>query len=156
MRSRVSAACFLQIGDVEVAHAERPDLALVHEVFERAERLGERHAPAPVQQIAVEIIRAQAPERLLAGADRAGVRRVRRQHSGDEEERFARQLGDRVGDEFLRAAVAVHLGRIDVHHAEIDAGAQRANRFVAARTQRHVPRALTDDGNRAAAGAERS
>ena len=64
-------ARLLQIGDVEVRDAERADLALVDQLLERAQRLGQRDAAAPVQQVDVEVVGAEAAQALLAGAQRA-------------------------------------------------------------------------------------
>ena len=69
---------FLEVVDVEVADAERADLAVVDEPLERRERLVERVRAAPVQQVAVEVVGAQPAQRAFAGADDAGERRVRR------------------------------------------------------------------------------
>jgi hypothetical protein len=136
----------LEVGDVEVAHAERADLAVGDELLQRAHRLAQRHAAAPVEQIAIQVARPEPLERRFAGALRVLITGVRRQDLRDDEQLLARQPANRLADQPFRAAVTVHLRRIDVYHAELDAAAQRALCLVGTlAAQRDVPRALTRD-----------
>ena len=71
-----------------------------------------------MQQIAIEIIGLQALQRTLAGGDGAAARGVARQHFRDQEQAVALSR-DRVRYHELR--IAIHLGGVDMGHAEIDA-----------------------------------
>src|SRR5581483_497724 len=51
---------------VEIADAPRADEAAFRQFLEGRDRIGERMMSAPVQQVAVEPVRAQALQRLLA------------------------------------------------------------------------------------------
>ena len=85
----------------------------------------------------------QPLQRALAGGDGAAPRGVARQHLGDEEEFFARQVGDGVRDHEL--SVAIHLGGVDVGHAGFDAPAQRGDGGLAVAAI-EIPGALPDHG----------
>src|SRR6185437_15411180 len=66
----------------------------------------------------------QPLEAALAGGDCAAARRIVRQHLADDED-LVPVAADRVGDDRLGFAVAVHLGGIDEADAARDAVAQR-------------------------------
>src|SRR5690606_36619459 len=132
--------------------AVRANLARGEQLLERTDRLLERHAPAPVEQMDVEPVRAEPLERSLAGRERAAVRRVLRQHLRDEEHLVA-AARDRAADEPLDSSAAVELGRIDVRHAEIDPDAQRLDRLALV-VALHVPRALSEQRHLDAGRAE--
>ncbi len=142
----------LEIAGVEIADAPRRDPAGPLQLIERRDGLGERMRAAPVQQVAVEPVGAQAPQRALAGGDGAGPRGVVRQHLGDEKHLVA-AAGDRLADDLLGGAVAVHLGGVDVVHAEIEAAAQRRDGGAAVGVL-DVPGALADHRDVALRGSE--
>ena len=119
---------------------------------EGGDGLGERMRAAPVQEVAVEPVGAQPRQRALAGGDGAGARGVVGQHLGDEEHLVA-AAGDGLADDALGGAAAVHLGGVDVVHAEIEAAAQRRDGGAAVAVF-DVPGALADHRHVAAGGAE--
>src|SRR3989440_418818 len=109
-------------------------------------RLVARSSAAPggvragqVEEVAVEPVRPQPPQRLLARAHGARTAGVGGEHLGDDEDFVAPPFDD-LGDHLLGA---VQLGGVDVREAEIDPGPQRIHRFRAAQP----PRALSNDGN---------
>lgn len=67
---------FVQILDVEVADAPRADLPVGLEGLEGRDGLGQRRAPAPVEEVAVEPVGPQTRQRALARLDRATARCV--------------------------------------------------------------------------------
>ena len=95
---------------------------------------------------------ARRAQRALAGGDGAGARGVVRQHLGDEEHLVA-AAGDGLADDALGGAVAVHLGGVDVVHAEIEAAAQRRDGRAAVAVF-DVPGALADHRHVAAGRSE--
>src|SRR6476620_10520856 len=109
-------------------------------------------AAGPVEQVAVDALYTEPLQSALAGCDRPAPRGVGRQHLADEE-RLLSPPADRFADQLLHAAVAIHLGGVDVVHAEVETAAKRGDgaRAVVAL---HVPGALADDGDFAAGGAE--
>src|SRR6476659_6325028 len=74
--------------------------------------------------------------------------RMVREDFGDEKHLVA-SPGNRLGDQFLCGAV--HLGRVNMGHARIEAAAQRGDRRCAAAAL-DVPGPLTDDRNFALRG----
>ena len=118
----------------------------------RGEGVLERVRAGPVQEVAVQPVGAQARERALAGRDGTGARGVAGEHLGDEEDLVA-PPGDRLADHGLR--VAVHLGGVDVGHAEIEAAVQRIDRGGPVRIV-EVPSSLADHRNLAWDGTERT
>ena len=72
-------------------------------------------------RVDVQVVGAQAPQRLLARAQRAAIGGVLRQYLGDDEDAFTGDVLDRIGDDLFRAAIAVHLRCVDVRHPELDA-----------------------------------
>src|SRR5580692_1959084 len=67
---------FVQILDVEIADAPGANFALRGERLERGNGFLERHAPAPVEQVAIEPIGAQPGQRFLTSGHRALPGRV--------------------------------------------------------------------------------
>ena len=82
------------------------------------------NAAAPVQEIEIEAIGAEPFETALAGRDRAFSAGVVRIHLADYKQAVA-PAGDRSRHDFLRAAVAVHLGGVDERHPEVEPERQR-------------------------------
>jgi hypothetical protein len=147
-------ARLVQLVVVEVAHAPRSDLAAAPELVERRDRLFERMGSAPVQQVGVEMIRSQALQARLAGLDRAAARRVVREDLADQE-RLVAAAFERLADDPLHLAVAVHLRGVDVPRAGLHRRADRRDGrgpLVAL----HFPRAEPDDGDLRPVGSERS
>ena len=70
----IMRAPLLHVVEIEVAHAEIGDLAVLSEAMERLEGFRERHAAAPMQQIEIDPVDAHALEAALAGFDRAATR----------------------------------------------------------------------------------
>jgi len=139
------------VAEVEVADAPVPDQAGALEVLEPGDGLLQRHRPAPVQEIQVELVGGEAREALRARVVRALASRTAGPHLPDEEH-LAAPPGDRLPDEPLALPVRVELGGVDECHAEIDAGAQRLDldlpRMAALG---EVPRAHAEGGDRLAA-----
>src|SRR5215469_16374376 len=77
-----------------------------------------------MQQVEIEMISAETAEARVASLRDAVSHHVIGPHFGDQEYAVA-LTGDHVADQFLGAAVAVHLRRVDQRHAERKAGAQR-------------------------------
>src|SRR5438270_10505613 len=95
-------------------------------------------------------------QRSVQCRDRSFIRGVFRKHFGRNEERVARDSRDSLAENLLNCAGAVHLGRIDVRHAQLDPTAQRAHCLGApVPAFGDVPRALADDRHRHAGTAER-
>ncbi len=109
----------VHVVDVEVAHAPGVDLAVLLQGLEGLHRLGQRIGAAPMQEIEIEPIRLEPLQAALAGGNRPLARGVVRIDLADEEEIVA-PPGDGLADDGLRHAFAVHLGRIDQPHAELD------------------------------------
>ena len=110
----------------------------------------------PVQQIEIEVIAAQPRDAAPRRFERSRVRRVLGQHFAGDEKALPRDAVDRLAEQLLDGARAVHLGGIEVRHAELDAAPQRAHRFFAAGTAlRHIPRTLSDRRKLDAGRAER-
>jgi hypothetical protein len=106
------------------------DLAVALEPLETLHRLGQRNGAAPVQQVQVDHVGRQPGERALASRHdpvARGIVRVDLRH----DEQFVAAARDRFGDDFLRTAFAVHLGRVDEGEAEIEPLAQNRD-FLAA------------------------
>ena len=129
---------------VEIGDAPAQDLARRAQPLERVDGFAERNAAAPMQEIEIEPIRAEPLEAALAGRDRAFSAGVVRIHLAHYKQAVA-PAGHRSRHDFLRAAVAVHLGRVDERHPELEAerkrrGFGRRARLVLA----HRPRAETE------------
>ncbi len=103
-----------------------------------------------MQEIAIEPVGLQPFQRTLAGGDRAAPRGVARQHLGYEIQ-FVAFAGDRIRDDEL--GVAIHLGSVDMGHAEVDAALERRDRLFAVAAV-EIPGALPDHGDVGAVLAE--
>jgi hypothetical protein len=93
-----------------------------------------------VQEIAIEPVGLQPLQRTLTCGDGAAPRSVARQHFRHQENLVALS-GDRVRNH--QFGIAIHLGGVDVGHAEIDATAQACHRALAIAVV-DVPGALPD------------
>ena len=141
-------ADFIEVVDVEIAHAPGADLAVSREHLECPHRLLERIAAAPMQQIAIQAVRLQARQRLLAREDGAAPRRVARQYLGHEEYLVASPL-DRRAHEGFGGPRAVHFGGVDVSQTQVEPAAQGADGLGGVGFVR-APRSLAHDRDRAA------
>ena len=110
-------------------------------MVERVERIVERHAASPVEQIQVEAVGLQPAQARLAGGNRAAPGGVLGQHLADKED-LAAAIGKRFGDELFSCAISVHFRRVDDRHPEVDGHLQGRN-LVGARLPpvAHIPRA---------------
>ena len=143
---------FLHVVGVEIADAIVEDFSGLLERGERFERLRQRLAAAPVQQIDVEAVGLEPLEAALAGRDGAAPRGVVRIDLADQAY-FVAPARDRLGDDLLGAAFAVHLGGVDQRDAEIEPELQRGDLGVErAALLAHAPGALAEHRHRAAGG----
>src|SRR5947208_12406161 len=111
--------------DREVGHAPGANLPRRAQTFERRHSVGEIGVSTwPVQQVEIEMISAETGQARVAGLRDAVARRVIGRHFGDQEYAIA-PTGNRAADQFLGAAAAVTLRRVDQIHAERQARAQR-------------------------------
>ncbi len=76
-----------------------------------------------MQQVKIDPVGLEPLQAALAGLDHALLRGVVRQHLADDEQPVA-MPGDGAADDLLGGAAAVHLGRVDQIHAEVDAELQ--------------------------------
>src|SRR5579872_3135701 len=81
-----------------------------------------------MEQVKVDAIGAKPLQAALAGGGNASPRCVRRQNLADNENSVALP-GDRLTDQFLGAAVAVHFGGVDQSYAEINAAFEGGDGF---------------------------
>ncbi len=109
--------------DVEVADAPPQDFPGMHERLELLDDLGERRAAAPVQQVQIEAVGAEAAQAAIARGDRAAARGVLRIDLADQVHVVAAS-GDRFADHLLRAALPVHLRRVDQPESEVETESQ--------------------------------
>ena len=77
-----------------------------------------------MQQVKIEIISAETAEARLASPRDAVSRHVIGPDFRDEEHAVA-LAGNDAADQFLRAAAAIHLRRVDQRHSERKTGTQR-------------------------------
>src|SRR3954468_16648560 len=99
-----------------------------------------------MQEIEVQIIGAEPLQTRGAGSERQVSSRVTRQHLTHEKYVLA-TLCDRLADELLGRAVAIHLRCIDEGHAEIETKTNRGDLVVAlARALTHAPGAQAKRG----------
>ena len=110
--------------------ADVADLALVHEVGERRQRLVDVRARVDaVDLVEVDPVGAQSPQRVLDRADDpaarvallVGVLAHRVVELGGEDDVVAAAAGERLADDLLGLAVPVDVGGVD----EVDAGVER-------------------------------
>src|SRR5262245_43972494 len=90
-----------------------------------------------MKEVNIQIIRLQPFQTRIACAKRALMRCIRRQNFAYQKHFFATSV-NRLSNNLLRAGI--HLRRVDVRHAEIDAGSER---FDSAPL--HLPGSLSDD-----------
>jgi hypothetical protein len=140
----------LQVGNVEVADAPVPDLARADQRFKARQRLGQRNGATPVQEIEVDLVGPEALQAAIAGGHRPDRRRMARQDLADQEDLVAAS-GDRLADQLLGRAGAIHLGCVDQEHAELDTEAQRRD-LLRSRPPAfaQIPRALPEHRHRVA------
>src|ERR1700694_3607744 len=93
---------------------------------ESVQRLRERRSAAPMQEIKVEPVRSQPLEAALARLDRPASGGGVGKHLADEKDLLAAP-GNRLADQNLRFAIAIHFGGIDQRHAEIETKLQCAD-----------------------------
>lgn len=128
-------------------NSRRPaaDLASLTQALERFDGFFKGVLATPMQQIQINVVRAQAPE---AGFTRtghallAGVVRVDLAH----QEHLVAPAADGFADDFLGAPLAIHLGGVDEGHALVDPQLQcRDFGATPVRVFAHAPGALADD-----------
>jgi hypothetical protein len=135
------------LGWREVAHADRPNLALLEQAAEHPGRLLDGHQGIrPVDVIHVDAIRPQPLERVLhfppnppgrcvaehltVSPFEAGLRR-------DQDTIAGAALGDGLADELLGPAEPVGRRRVDQRDAEVERRPDGANRLGLVRTAPH-------------------
>src|SRR5580704_12901306 len=131
-----------QVWNVEVAHAPGKNLPVLPQLFEGRYGFLKRISAAPVQEVTIQAIRLEPTQRSFASRNRCtpgGILRKNLRH----QEHFVAPPGNRLTNQPLDAARAVHLRGIDVLHADIEAQAQsgdnRSRIFVVV-----VPGSLAD------------
>ena len=132
-----------EIVGVEIADTPGSDLAGGFEFLEGRDRIDERRLAAPVQQIAIEVVGAETLQRTLARLDGAPLRSIAWQHLGNQEHFVAPALDGIGHDQF---GVVIHLGGVDMGHAEVEAVTQRCGGGGAIAAV-DVPGALPDHGD---------
>ena len=132
---------------VEVADAPGGDLSGRLQRLHAFHRLGQGHGASPVQQIEVQPVGAQPLQARLAGPGDTAAPGVLGIDLADEENLLA-EIPQRLAQEALRGALAVHLGGVDQAHAELDPQAQsRRFHLAPAGLFAHPPGALAEHGN---------
>src|SRR3984957_11398007 len=144
----------VEIVHVEIADAPRQDLALGVQSLERCDGVGKGMRPAPVEKVAIEAVSSKTFQRPLTGGDRPLPRSVMRQDRGGEEN-LVSPAGDGLSGPTLGSARTIHLRRIDMRHAEIEASAQTGDRGLGA-SLLDIPGALADDRDFALRRTERT
>src|ERR1700722_13524293 len=107
---------------VEIAHTPRQDLPVALKRLESGDRVLQWMWSAPMQQVAVEPVGPEAVERSLASGDGTLNRGVLGQHLRYQKDLVA-AAGNRATNQFLGVARTVHLGGVDMRHAEVEAAA---------------------------------
>ena len=82
-------------------------------------RLGQRHFATPMQEIKVKPVGIQATQATLAGGDGVLAGRILRIDLAHQKDLIASAV-DRLGNELLGLALAIHLGCIDEGEAEVE------------------------------------
>ena len=137
----------LHVVDIEVADAVVTDLLFLDEPFERLEGLFYRIRSLPVEEIEVDIVGAEAPQASLGSRHRSLAGRVLRQHLRDNEHSVTASL-DGFGDDFLGAAIGVHLRGVHHVHAEVETQAEGRNLLLPPRSiLPHGPGAEAERGH---------
>src|SRR6516164_4688837 len=112
------------VADTEVGHAPGSNLPRRAEIFERRDNDGEAGTPiSPVREVKIEVFSPETGEARLASA-RDGISRRHVIHFGDQEYAVA-LTSNHAADQFLGAAVAVPLRRVNQRHTEGKPCAQR-------------------------------
>ena len=149
-----NAERFIEVADIEIADAPAQILPSRCNCLERRDGLGQRMRPAPMQQVAVQPVGAEARKRARAGLPCPGSRRVLRQHLGHQKDLVA-AAGNGLADPLFGRTRPVHLGGVDMVHAEVEPSAQCRDRRVAGRLL-EIPGAEPDHRRVTAGRAERS
>src|SRR5262249_13727463 len=120
---------FLHVLDVEIAHAPGADEAVALQLLKGGERVLQRIASAPMQEIEIDAVDLEPVEARLASGDGASAGGVLRQHLADDEDLLAAAL-DGFGHDLLGTAIAIHLRGVDQRHAEVEAEPERRDLAV--------------------------
>src|SRR5215472_8043633 len=135
------------VPDAEVGHTPGSNLPRRAETFERRDNDGQVGAPiSPVREVKIEVFSPETAKARLASAHN-GISGRHVIHFGDQEYAVA-LAGNRAADQFLGAAVAVPLRRVNQRHTEGKPCAQPF--FLKSRRMSplaEMPRALTDCRN---------
>ena len=134
-----------EVARIEIADAPGQSLALAPQLLEPRDRIREPVRTAPMQEIAIDPVGPQTAEGALASRNRPSRRGVMRENLGHQKD-FLASPGDRLADQLLCCARAVHLRRIDMGHAEIETAAHGCDRGGAVALL-EIPRSLANDGN---------
>ena len=145
---------FVEVGDIEIAHAPGEDLAVANQNVEGCDRFLQSIGAAPMQEVAVKPVGSQTRQGSLARLECAALRCVARQYFGDQEDFVAPAL-ECLGNEGFRGPRSVHFGGVDVRQAEVESAAKRGDGGVGRRLFER-PRALTDRRHGASSIAEYS
>src|SRR5205823_13028277 len=122
------------------------------EVGEGVQRFGEGDFAAPVQQVQIYLLHAEAAQAALAGGRCSAPGRVMRVDFGDQEDLVA-ATSNRFADQLLSRAFAVHLGGVDQGHTEVDAAPQGCElACTAAFVFAHFPCTQAEGGDCCAGG----
>src|SRR6516165_1856554 len=140
------------VPDAEVGHTPGSNLPRRAETFERRDNDGQVGAPiSPVREVKIEVFSPETGKARLASAHN-GVSCRHVIHFGDQEYAVA-LTGNRAADQFLGAAVAVPLRRVNQRHTE---GKPCAQRFLLNSCRMsplaEMPRALSYRRNNGAVG----
>jgi hypothetical protein len=95
----------------------------IHQREEPLQRLRQRHLAAPVQEIQVEPVGAEAAQARLTSGHRAQSSGMLRQHLANEEHLIATSR-DRLTHQDFGFALGIHLGRIDQGQAQVQPDAE--------------------------------
>ncbi len=115
------------VGDIEIAHPVTADLAVTLQRLEGGDGVGKRYVASPVQQVDIDASSGEALQAALACRDGAMLRGVVRIDLADDEDLLV-PPGNRLTDDLLGTALAIHLGGVDQGDAAIDAVAERSDR----------------------------
>jgi hypothetical protein len=114
----------VHVVDVEIADAPARDLPGRDQPHHLLDDLGERRAPAPVQQVEIEAVGAEAAEAAFARLRRSAPRRVLRIDLAHQEDVVA-PSADGFADDLLGPTLPVHLRGVDEREAEIETEPER-------------------------------
>src|SRR5579862_4730169 len=115
----------LHLAHVEVGDAPCADFSRRAQLFECGHHTGELRArDRPMQQIEIEIVRAEAPEARCAGPRDAISGDLVALDLGDQEYALA-GTGEHVTDELFGTTAPIVSGSVDQRHPEREAGTQR-------------------------------